>query len=154
MSDQQQNVIYKDIKKVLKWIAFSIIVFFIISFGWITIDVVKNNFDKQSREAEIFDKAIPFASSHTPWIYTRDDFGKESKLSLWFIGDTDQHAIIKVGEDYSVYSTTTDMHGSINFHHVAGEICSYASAYLNDGMVAGVQCEKKSYSGGPWNKFR
>lgn len=154
MSDSPQNVIYSDIKKVFKWVILVAITIVIITIAGFMFVLAKDHFTAESREAAIFGKAIPFASSHTPWVYTRDDFGVESKLSLWFIGDTDQHAIIKVDDKYSVYSTITDKFGSINFNLEAGDVCGYASAYLKDGSVAGVQCDGKSYSGGPWNKFR
>lgn len=153
MDDASPNAFYKGVKKVIKWTFIVIAALLILAAAWIGITLASDHFSSKSEEDRILAKAIPFASSHTPWVYTRNDFGDESKLHLWLLGDTDQHAIIKVDGNYSVYSTTTDRNGNISFNHIAGKICTYASAFLLGKGVISVECENKSYLGGAWNKF-
>ncbi|WP_447314619.1 hypothetical protein ACNHKA_06760 [Klebsiella michiganensis] len=154
MNEFSANGVYRDVKRILKrslqigLILIALIILGIIAY--LSID----HFRTKSRESALLEKALPFTSSHTPWVYTRDDFGTESKLELWILDDTDTHAIIRVNGKYSVYSTSTDASGSISFYGQAGDACGYASAYLTQGEIAGVQCDSKSYTGGPWNKFR
>ncbi|MDM1814957.1 hypothetical protein LZ334_02465 [Serratia ureilytica] len=154
MGESSPGEFYKDIKKVIKWVFFAVVALVIIWVSWVSITLVSDHFANKSRENEILSKAIPFTSSHTPWIYNRDDFGTESKLQLWMIGDTDRHAIIEVDGKYSVYSTRPGINGEMTLFHKAGDSCSFASVELTDNSIYRVQCDNKWYTGGPWNKFR
>ncbi len=151
MSSTGNMDIYNDFKRLLKItikIAASSIIIAVIVSG---VHLAYSFFQDQSHEKEILSKALPFTKTHKPWTYSRNDFGKESWLELWFLGDTDSHAIIKVSGKYSVYSTTTSNNGVINFYKKAGDVCDYASAAVDDGKISWVACDSDNYKDGPWN---
>ncbi|MDE1487978.1 hypothetical protein KKI90_16880 [Xenorhabdus bovienii] len=151
MGNGVSNEFYSDFKRVLKLIFKVFIALIAIAVVVSVIYWANSEFQQSSKENEVLDKALPFTKDHKPWTYTRNDFGKESRLELWFLGDTDSHAIIKVAGKYSVYSTTS-RGGVISFNRKAGDACNYyASAAYNDKRIISVDCDNKSYEDGPWN---
>ncbi|EKZ6391774.1 hypothetical protein RE075_002215 [Klebsiella aerogenes] len=153
MSDST-GMFYRDIRKVMKILVVIVIAIAVIVASYISYILISESMQKVAREKEIMDKAMPFASSHSPWTYSRNDFGDKKILELWMLDDTDNHAIIKVNGKYSVYSTTTGFNGDMSLYHQAGEVCTYASAVLSNGSISSVRCDNDWYNGGPWNKFR
>lgn len=154
MGNTSSHEIYNDVKKTIKktMVIIAIIIALLVALGLSV--MAYDHISTQRRESKILDMALPFTKSHTSWVFTRNDFGKESKLELWFLGDTDSHAIIKVNEKYSVYSTSYGLDGVVNFYRKAGSSCDYASAISANGEITEVSCDENYYSGGPWNKFR
>lgn len=153
MSDSAPREVYKDIKKVLKCIVIGILILAALAVLVIAAVNFKETRDQNAREAEILRKAIPFANSHQPWVFTRDDFGTESKLELWFLNDTDKHAVVKVSGKYSVFTTSWDF-GTVTFYQNAGDACGFASASYANGKLSSITCGGKIYSDGPWNKWQ
>lgn len=153
MSDSV-GVFYRDLKKVMKILVVIAIALALIVGAYIAYTLVSESMQNNAREKEIMDKALPFTSKHAPWTYSRNDFGEKRVLELWMLGDTDNHAIIKVDNKYSVYSTTAGINGEINFYHKAGDACTFSSAAISDGSITSVRCDNDLYEGGPWNKFR
>lgn len=151
MGSGVSNKFYSDFKRVLKVTVKVIVALIVIGVSVSVIYWANSELQKSSNEKEVLNKALPFTKDHKPWRYSRNDFGKESWLDLWFLGDTDLHAIIKVDGKYSVYSTTS-RGGVINFNKKAGDACDYyASASYNDKRIISVDCDNKSYEDGPWN---
>lgn len=145
------NEFYSDFKRVIKLIVKFLLALIAIAIVISVAYWTNSEFQQSSREKEVLNKALPFTKDHTPWVYKRTEFGSESQLALWFFGDTDRHAVIKVNGKYSVYSTSPG-NGFIQFYKKAGDVCDYASAALDEaGKISWVSCDSDSYKDGPWN---
>lgn len=148
MNSQSSIEIYKDVKRIIKRVLLVSLAIISVIVLCSAIDFANDRIQQSKREAAILKIATPFTSSHIPFVYVRNDFGKESKLELWFIGDTDHHAIIRANGKLSVFTTSSDSYGGLNFYSKAGDACSYASADIKDGKVTNIICDNQYYSGG------
>lgn len=151
MTDSVRNEFYRDFKRALKITVKITVVFIAISLVIGSAYWGYSEFQQASKEKEILSRALPFTKVHKPWIFTRTDFGNETKLELWFLGDTDKHAIIKVNNEYSIYSTES-RYNFIYFDRDAGSACNYATANYDDKRILSVTCSGIKYNAGPLNE--
>jgi len=99
---------------------------------------------KKERDNILIPKAMEFSRTHVPTMLYRDEFGDKEMAMLWFVGDTDRHAIIKVSGEMGVYSTS--QYSSVSFFKQAGAACESASASTDkDGKINTLSCDNKIY---------
>ncbi|WP_312227550.1 hypothetical protein [Pseudescherichia sp.] len=135
---------YNDIKKVLKYLFVIALVVSAMGVAWLGFGAYQAYKIKKEREDILIPKAMEFTRTHVPTMLYRDEFGTKEMAMLWFVGDTDNHAIIKVSGKIGVYSTS--QYSSISFFNQAGEACESASASINEsGKINSLSCDNKIY---------
>lgn len=147
MTNNTADNIYRDVKKLIKKIVkITIITGSVIIIGNILFYAYEK-YETSVTESKILKKAFPFTESLTPLVFVRDDFGTKTELKLWLIPDTNKHAIIKIRNNYSVFSTRISSDGTLNFYRKAGDSCSYSeNAHIDkNNRILSVSCNFIDY---------
>ncbi len=95
--------IYKDIKFMSKRIVRVLGALLIIAIILGGINYSYDQFKLYQREKIILSKDSIFAKSHVPLTFINNDFGDNTEIYLWFVGDTQDHAKLKINSEYSVF---------------------------------------------------
>lgn len=149
MSNGTSDKIYSDLKLFFKkFIKFALVLIVIIIASGASYYLYVEH-ERNQRESQVINKALPFTQSPAPWVFVRDDFGTKKIIKLWMVEDTNNHAIVQVDGKYSVFRTRINSYKNLEFYHEAGDACKFVDVKIEKGKgITSISCDFKDYYGG------
>lgn len=145
MSDKLSVEVYRDAKRIFKWVIIASVALAALAFALMYASHFYSERKYNEINEEILKKAEAAVQGKTAFTFKRDSLGEKSSISVWILADSDRHIVVEKNGEKSLFTSRIAEYDGIIAYHVAGKSCSSLYFETKKEFITSVSCNGDKY---------